>query len=106
MVFSAVNLESDDNAVIMDTSTNHSPSLRVNSKSKFKKPKWVSWKKKKEKQHISTVWTEFVKLLIDEEGLSKAICQGCGKFFLADSHHGTSNLHCHLLKCLKRNEVK
>ena len=25
---------------------------------------------------------------------------------MADSHHGTSNLHCHLLKCLKRNEVK
>ena len=25
---------------------------------------------------------------------------------LADSHNGTSNLHRHLLKCLKRNEVK
>ena len=62
--------------------------------------------KKREKQHTSTVWTEFVKLLIDEEGLSKTICQGCEKFFLADSHHGTSNLHCHLLKCLKRNELK
>ena len=62
--------------------------------------------KKREKQHTSTVWTEFVKLLIDEEGLSKIICQGCEKFFLVDSHHGTSNLHCHLLKCLKRNEVK
>ena len=49
MVFSAVNLESDYNSVIMDTSTNNSPSLRVNSKSKFKKPKWVSWKKKEGK---------------------------------------------------------
>ena len=43
---------------------------------------------------------------IDEEWLSKAICQWCGKTFLADSHNGTSNLHRHLLKCLKRNEVK
>ena len=47
-----------------------------------------------------------MKLPIDEEGLSKAICQWCGKKILADSHNGTSNLHCHLLKCLKRNEVK
>ena len=47
-----------------------------------------------------------MKLPIDEEGLSKATCQWCGKMFLADSHHGTSNLHRHLLKCLKRKEVK
>ena len=70
-------MESDDDAVIMDTSTNPSPSLRVNSKSKFKKPKRVSGKKKtkeKVKLHTSTVWTEFVKLPIDEEGLSKATC--------------------------------
>ena len=26
--------------------------------------------------------------------------------FLVDSHHGTSNLHRHLLKCLKRKERK
>ena len=94
-------MKSDDDVVIMDTSTNPSPSLRVNSKSKFKKPKRVSGKNKKEKQHTSTIWTEFMKLPIDEEGLSKATCQWCGKMFLADSHHGTSNLHCHLLKCLK-----
>ena len=43
----AVNLESDDDAVIMDTSTNPSPSLRVNSKSKFKTPKRVSRKKER-----------------------------------------------------------
>ena len=85
----------------MDTSTNPSPSLRVNSKSKFKKPKRVSRKNKKEKHHTSTIWTEFVKLPIDEEGLSKATCQWCGKIFLANSHHGTSNLQHHLLKCLK-----
>ena len=91
----------------MDTSTNPSPFLRVNSKSKVKKPKRVSReKKKKEKQHTFSVLTEFVKLPIDEEGLSKAICQWCGNFFLADSHNGTSNLHRHLLKCLKQNEVK
>ena len=91
----------------MDTSTNPSPFLRVNSKSKVRKPKRVSGeKKKKEKQHTFSVLTEFVKLPIDEEGLSKAICQWCGNFFLADSHNGTSNLHRHLLKCLKRNEVK
>ena len=106
MASPVVNLESDNDAVIMDTSTNPSPSLRVNSKSMFKKPKKVSGKNNKEKHHTSTVWTEFVKLPIDEEGLSKATCQWCGKFFLVDSHHGTSNLHCHLLKCLKRNEVK
>ena len=99
-------MESDDNAIIMDTSTNPSPSLRVNSKSKFKKPKRVSRKTKMEKHHTSTVWTEFVKLPINEERLSKATCQWCGKLFLADSHHGTSNLHRHLLKCLKQNEVK
>ena len=76
-------MESDDDALITDTSTNLSPSLRVNSNSKFKKPKRVSGEKKKEKekQHTSSVWTEFVKLPIDEEGLSKAICQWCGKFF-------------------------
>ena len=70
-------MKSDDDAVIMDTSTNPSPSLRVNSKSKFKKPKRVSGKKKtkeKVKLHTCTVWTEFVKLLIDEEWLSKATC--------------------------------
>ena len=94
-------MESDDDAIIMDTSTNPSPSLRVNSNSKFKKPKRVSREKKKEKQHTSSVWTEFVKLPIDEEGLSKAICQWCGKKIWADSHNGTSNLHCHLLKCFK-----
>ncbi|XP_075675148.1 uncharacterized protein LOC142644410 [Castanea sativa] len=71
----AVNLESDDDTTIMDTSTNHSPSLRVNSKSKFKKPKRVSGKNKKEKHHTSIVWTEFVKLPINEEGISKATCQ-------------------------------
>ena len=71
----------------MDTSTNSSPFFRVNSKSKVKKPKRVSGekKKKKEKQHTFSVLTEFVKLPIDEEGLSKAICQWCGNFFLADS---------------------
>ena len=42
MASPTVNLESDDDAVIIDTSTNPSPSLRVNSKSKFKKPKRVS----------------------------------------------------------------
>ena len=47
-----------------------------------------------------------MKLPIDEKGLSKATCQWCGKMFLADSHHGTSNLHRHLHKRLKRNEVK
>ena len=47
-----------------------------------------------------------MKLPIDEEGLSKAICQWCGKMFLVDSHHGTSNLRRHLLKCLKRKEAK
>ena len=47
-----------------------------------------------------------MKLPINEEGLSKATCQWCGKFFLAESHNGTSNLHRHLLKCLKQNEVK
>ena len=100
-------MKSDDDVVIMDTSTNPSPSLRVNSKSKFKKPKRVSRKNKKEKQHTSTIWTEFMKLPIDEEGLSKATCQWyCGKLFLANSRHGTLNLHRHLLKCLKRNEVK
>ena len=36
-----------------------------------------------------------MKLPINEEGLSKATCQWCGNMFLADSHHGTSNLHCH-----------
>ena len=74
-------MKSDDDAIIMDTSTNPSPSLRVNSNSKFKKPKRVSGGKKKEKQHTSSVWIEFVKLPIDEEGLSKAISQWCGKFF-------------------------
>ena len=67
-------MESDDDAVIMDASTNPSQSLRINSKSKFKKPKRVSGKKTKEKLHTSTIWTEFVKLPIDEEGLSKATC--------------------------------
>ena len=100
-------MESDDDTVIIDTYTNLSPSLRVNSKSKVKKPKRVPGKKKKkEKQHTSSVWIEFVKLLINEEALSKTICQWCGKFFLANSHNGTSNLHRHLLKCLKQNEVK
>ena len=99
-------MKSDNDVVIMDTSTNPSPSLWVNSKSKFKKPKRVSRKNKKEKHHTSTIWTEFVKLPIDEEGLSKATCQWCGKSFLANSHHGTSNLQHHLLKCLKWNEVK
>ena len=47
-----------------------------------------------------------MKLPIDQKGLSKATCQWCGKMFLADSHHGTSNLHRHLLKCLKRKEGK
>ena len=47
-----------------------------------------------------------MKLPIDEEGLSKVTCQWCGKMFLADTHHGTSNLHHHLLKCLKRKEGK
>ena len=94
-------MESDDDAVIMDTSTNPSPSLRVNSKSNFKKPKRVSGKNKKEKQQTSTIWTEFMKLPTDGKGLSKATCQWCGKFFLANSHHGTSNLHHHLHKCLK-----
>ncbi|KAL4627208.1 hypothetical protein ACB092_05G151700 [Castanea dentata] len=91
----------------MDTTTNPSPSLRVNTKSKVNKTKKsFRGEKKKEKQHISSVWTEFVKLPIDEEGLSKAICQWCGKKILVDSHNGTSNLHHHLLKCLKQNEVK
>ena len=102
-------MESDNDAIIMDSSTDPSPSLRVNSTSKFKTPKRVSRgkkKKKEEKQHTSSVWTKFVKLLIDEKGLSKTTCQWCGKFFLTDSHHGTSNLHRHLHKCLKRNEVK
>ena len=95
-------MESDDDAVIMDTSTNPSPSLRVNSNSKFKKSKRVLRKKrKKEKQRTSSVWIEFVKLPIDEEGLSKATCQWWGKFFLPDSHNGTLNLHRHFLKCLK-----
>ena len=49
MASSTINLESDDDAIIMDTSTNPSPSLRVNSNSKFKKPKRVSGKKKKGK---------------------------------------------------------
>ena len=75
-------MKSDDDAIIMDTYTNPSPSLRVNSKSKFKKPKRVSGKKKeKEKLQTSILWNKFVKLPIDEEGLSKAICQWCGKFF-------------------------
>ena len=91
----------------MDTSTNPSPSLRVNSKSNFKEPKRVlRGEEKREKQHTSTIWTKFVKLPIDEEGLSKATCQWCGKMFLVDSHHGTSNLRRHLLKCLKRKEAK
>ena len=95
-------MESDNDTIIMDTSTNPSPSLRVDSNSKFKKSKRVlRKKKKKEKQRTSSVWIEFVKLPIDEEGLSKAICQWCGKKILADSHNGTSNLHCHLLKCFK-----
>ena len=47
MTAPAVNFESDDDAVIMDTSTNPSPSLRVNSKSKFKKPKRVSGENKR-----------------------------------------------------------
>ena len=61
-------MESDDDAVIMDTFTNPSPSLRVYSNSKFKKPKRVSGKKKQQKQHSSSIWTKFVKLPIDEEG--------------------------------------
>ena len=97
----AVNLESDDDAIIIDTSTNPSPSLRVNSKSKFKKPRRVSEKKEEGKTTHFFSWTKFVKLPIDEEGLSKATCQWCGKKFLADGHNGTSNLHHHLLKCLK-----
>ena len=68
MASPAVNLESDDDAVIMDTSTNPSPSLSVNSKSKFKKPKRVSGKKKKEKLHTSTVWTEFKNCLLMKKG--------------------------------------
>ena len=48
----AVNLESDDDAVIMDTSTNPLPSLRVNSKSKFKKPRRVSRKKEGKTTHF------------------------------------------------------
>ena len=68
MASPAVNLESDDDAVIMDTSTNPSPSLRVNSKSKFKKPKRVSGKKTKEKLHTSTVWTEFKNCLLMKKG--------------------------------------
>ena len=49
MASPVVSLESYDDAVIMDTSTNPSPSLRVNSKSKFKKPKRLSGKKNKGK---------------------------------------------------------
>ena len=67
-------MESDDDAIIMDSSTNPSPSLRVNSTSKFKTPKTVSRGKKK-KKHTSSVWTKFVKLLLDEKGLSKTTCQ-------------------------------
>ena len=51
MASSAVNLESNDDALIMDTSTNPSPSLRVNSKSMFKKPRRVSGKKKNSKNN-------------------------------------------------------
>ena len=45
----AVNLESDDDAIIINTSTNPSPSLRVNSKSKFKKSRRVLGKKEEGK---------------------------------------------------------
>ena len=45
----AVNLESDDDAIIMDSSTNPSPSLSVNSKLKLKKPRRVSGKKEEGK---------------------------------------------------------
>ena len=41
----------DDDAVIMDTSTNPLPSLRVNSKSKVKKPKRVPRKKRRRKNN-------------------------------------------------------
>ena len=47
-----------------------------------------------------------MKLPIDEEGIIKTTCQWCGKMFLVDSHHGTLNLHRHLLKCLKQKEAK
>ena len=68
MASPAVNLESDDEAIIMDASTNPSTSLRVDSKSKFKKPKKVSGKKTKEKLHTSTVWTEFKNCLLMKKG--------------------------------------
>ena len=51
MAFSAVNLESDDDALIMDTFTNPSPSLRVNSKSMFKKPRRVSGKNRRRRKN-------------------------------------------------------
>ena len=51
MASSAVNLESDDDALIMDTSTNPSPSLRVNSKSMFKKPRRVSGKNRRRRKN-------------------------------------------------------
>ena len=44
-------MESDDDTVIIDTYTNLSPSLRVNSKSKVKKPKRVPGKKRKRKNN-------------------------------------------------------
>ena len=47
----AVNLESDDDAIIIDTSTKPSPSLRVNSKSKFKKPRRVSGKNRRRRKN-------------------------------------------------------
>ena len=47
-----------------------------------------------------------MKLPIDEDGIIKVTCQWCGKMFLVDSYHGTSNLHRHFLKCLKRKEGK
>ena len=51
MASSAVNLENNDDALIMDTSTNPSPSLRVNSKSMFKKPRRVPGKKRRRKNN-------------------------------------------------------
>ena len=55
MASPAVSLESDNDVIIMDTSTNHAPSLRANSKSKFKKPKRVSGEKKKKNRKNNTL---------------------------------------------------
>ena len=48
-------MESDNDAIIMDSSTDPSPSLRVNSTSKFKTPKRVSRVKKKKKRKNNTL---------------------------------------------------